>query len=43
MKASGGMTYIPNFMNIGAVVQAKLRFCLRKSRCYNFDITDETD
>jgi hypothetical protein len=43
MKASGGMTYIPSLMNIGAEVQAILRFCLRKSRGYNVDITDEAD
>jgi hypothetical protein len=30
--ASYGMIYIPNFMKIGASIQAILRFCIRNLR-----------
>jgi hypothetical protein len=38
--ASCGMIYVPSFMEIGTVVQAILRFCLRNCRGCNVGITD---
>jgi hypothetical protein len=40
---SGGMIYIPSFMNNGTGVQALLRFSLRNLRDCNVGITDGRD
>jgi hypothetical protein len=41
--ASGGMIYIPSFMNTGRGVEAILRFCLRDCRGCNVGISDGKD
>jgi hypothetical protein len=38
--ASYGMTYVPNFIKIGAGIQAILRFCIRNLRGCNVGITE---
>jgi uncharacterized protein YraI len=40
---SGGMIYIPLFINIGTGVQTILRFCLSTLKGCNVDITGGTD
>jgi hypothetical protein len=39
--ASGGMIYLPSFMNIGTSVQAISRLFLSSLKGCNVDITDE--
>jgi uncharacterized protein YraI len=41
--ASGGMIYIPSFMNIGTGVEVILKFCISNFRGCNVGIADGKD